>query len=388
MVRVSLFSACAAASFIASASALVTPPRAVSMSATAKLTPDDPRVEQRNVTVRGKNYKYLLGKPNGTQKGTILLIHGFPDLSFGWRNQIPALQEAGYQVIAPDMLGYGGTDAPDAIEPYGLKTMSDDIAAILDKDFPKEQQVVIGGHDWGGFFVWRFSEHHPDKVSGVFSVCTPYVPPAAQYVDLEHYVQKIPNFRYQLQFAGDEVVSQTAKGGRPVVRQVLNAFYGGKPKPGSDGQIFTVKDGVPFGHIANLERTDNISDEELDFYTDQMMRHGLRGPTNWYRTRKINFDDDRVLFARPQGFKIPTPAMYIGASRDPALPESMSKGMEKYFATPLKRGSVNATHWALIEAPQEVNKLILDFAAQVAAPKAQAAAPKAQAAAPKVKASL
>ncbi|KLU83951.1 epoxide hydrolase 2 [Magnaporthiopsis poae ATCC 64411] len=380
MVRVSLFSAVAAASFIASASALVTPARDVAVSATAKLVPNDPRVESRNITVRGKHYKYLLGKPKGTQKGTILLIHGFPDLSFGWRNQIPALQEAGYQVIAPDMLGYGGTDAPDAIEPYGLKTMSDDIVAILDKDFPQERQVVIGGHDWGGFFVWRFSEHHPDRVSGVFSVCTPYVPPAPQYVPLERYVQAIPNFRYQLQFAGDEVVSQTAKGGRAVVRQVLNAMYGGKPKPGSDGQLFNVSSGVPFGHIANLEKSDNISDQELDFYTDEMMRHGFRGPTNWYRTRKVNFDDDRVLFARGKDFKIPTPAMYIGASRDPALPEAMSNGMEKYFATPLKRGSVNATHWALIEAPQDVNKLILEFAAQVgSAPKAPAAAPKAKA---------
>ncbi|KAL8295026.1 hypothetical protein RB601_001275 [Gaeumannomyces tritici] len=339
------------------------------MSAPAKLTPNDPRVEHRNVMVRGKNYHYLLAKPEGPHKATVLLCHGFPDLSFGWRNQIPALQAAGYQVVAPDMLGYGGTDAPDAVEAYGSKGMSDDLAALLDADFPTEPRVVIGGHDWGGMLVWRFAEHHPDRVLGVFSVCTPYVPPQGEFYDLSQVTQVLPNFRYQLQFAGDEVVKRTAEGGKPAVRQFLNCLWGGRPKEGSDGKPFSVDTGVPFGHIADLETSRLLSDEELDFYADQYSRNGLRGPTNWYRSRRVNFDEDRGLYARGKDFKIQTPALFISATRDAALPEAMSAGMDAHFAN-LSRGRVDASHWALTEASAEVNRQIEEFVDRVTRPKA------------------
>ncbi|KAL8387955.1 hypothetical protein RB595_009552 [Gaeumannomyces hyphopodioides] len=319
------------------------------MSAPAKLTPNDPRVEHRNVTVRGKNYHYLLAKPEGPHKATVLLCHGFPDLSFGWRHQIPALQAAGYQVVAPDMLGYGGTDAPDAVEAYGMKTMSDDMAALLDADFPGEPRVVIGGHDWGGMFVWRFAEHYPERLLGVFSA--------------------LPNFKYQLQFAGDEVVRRTAEGGRPVVRQMLNCMWGGKPRAGSGATPFSVETGVPFDHIADLDTTRLLSEEELDFYADQYSRNGLRGPTNWYRSRKVNFDEDRELYARGKDHKIQTPALFILATRDAALPEAMSAGMEAHFEN-LTRGRVEASHWALTETPAEVNKQIEEFVERVTRPKA------------------
>lgn len=79
-----------------------------------KLVPNDPRVTHHNVTLNGHKWHYLLGTPpSGTPAGTILLVHGHPDLAFGWRYQVPHLLSLNLRVIVPDMLGYGDTDAPD-----------------------------------------------------------------------------------------------------------------------------------------------------------------------------------------------------------------------------------------------------------------------------------
>ncbi|KAJ3453933.1 hypothetical protein MRS44_018565 [Fusarium solani] len=78
-----------------------------------KLEANDPRVTPDTASIRGKTYHYLRADPETEPLATIFLIHGFPDLGFGWRYQIPHFASLGYQVVAPDMLGFGDTDAPD-----------------------------------------------------------------------------------------------------------------------------------------------------------------------------------------------------------------------------------------------------------------------------------
>lgn len=80
------------------------------------LTINDSRVELRNATLNGVNYNFLFAEPASVAVvGTIFLIHGWPDLSLGWRNQIGFLLSKGLRVVAPDMIGYGGTDAPEDV---------------------------------------------------------------------------------------------------------------------------------------------------------------------------------------------------------------------------------------------------------------------------------
>lgn len=75
---------------------------------------DDPGFKYQTATLNGVTYNYILAEPaSGNVVGTIFLIHGWPDLSLGWRNQIPFLLSKGLRVVAPDMMGYGGTDAPE-----------------------------------------------------------------------------------------------------------------------------------------------------------------------------------------------------------------------------------------------------------------------------------
>lgn len=78
------------------------------------VTLNDPRVKYQTATLNGVEYNYILAEPaSGNVVDTIFLIHGWPDMSLGWRNQIPYLLSKGLRVVAPDMMGYGGTDAPE-----------------------------------------------------------------------------------------------------------------------------------------------------------------------------------------------------------------------------------------------------------------------------------
>jgi soluble epoxide hydrolase / lipid-phosphate phosphatase len=130
---------------------------------------DDPRVERLSAQIRGKTYSYLLGKPQGPPKAHVVLVHGFPDLSWGWRHQVPYLMAKGLSVLVPDMLGYGGTDAPEELEPYSFKSVSADIAALVAHAWGPETKIILGGHDWGGAVIWRFAMWHPELLLGVFS---------------------------------------------------------------------------------------------------------------------------------------------------------------------------------------------------------------------------
>ncbi|WP_264001682.1 alpha/beta fold hydrolase, partial [Mycolicibacterium gadium] len=79
----------------------------------------------------------------------VVLAHGFPELAYSWRHQIPVLAAAGYHVLAPDQRGYGGSSAPEAIEAYDIHRLTGDLVALLDSEVGGgAAQAVFIGHDW------------------------------------------------------------------------------------------------------------------------------------------------------------------------------------------------------------------------------------------------
>lgn len=322
---------------------------------TSKLKPNDPRVKSGFETIRGKKYHYVVGEPEGPKRGTMFLIHGFPDIGFGWRYQVPYFMSLGYQVVVPDNLGYSSTDAPTDVHEYTMKSIATDIKELATKFVGEQGQIVLGGHDWGGMVVWRTAERFPELVKLVFSVCTPYPKPQKKYTPLEDYIKAgiLTNFTYQLQFSGPDVEANIQ--GQEKIRQFLNGVYGGR---GPNGEVaMRAEEGILFENLECLGATPLLSKEELDFYVDEYMKQAapqLRGPLNWYRTRKLNYEADVELASRG---KMPMPALFIAASKDIALPPAMSMGMEDHFED-LTRGEVEASHWALWEAADEVNRTV------------------------------
>ena len=109
----------------------------------------------------------------------IVLCHGFPEIAYSWRHQLPALAGAGFRAIAPDQRGYGSTGGPkgpDSIPLYDMKHLTDDLVGLLDA--LEIDKAIFVGHDWGGFVVWQMGLRHPDRVAGVIGVNTPFLPRA------------------------------------------------------------------------------------------------------------------------------------------------------------------------------------------------------------------
>lgn len=326
-----------------------------------KLTPNDSRVTHHTAELpTGNTYHYLLANPaSSTPKGTILLVHGFPDLSFGWRYQIPFLLGKGYRVVAPDMIGYGRTSSPKEVGPYSYKSVCADLAALV-KIISPEAPIILGGHDWGGAVVWRFALHYPELLKGVFSVCTPYSPPRGEYAPKEVVINTIlPSFRYQLQFEATELENKIKEKGTEGIRKFLSILYGARGKDGKG--LFTTANGVPIEALeGEVSQSRLLSKEELDFYVQEYERNGMHGPMNWYRTWDVNHAEEAEGLVKEEKFSIKVPSMLVAASRDVALPPAMSAGMGKWFDN-LTRKEVDASHWALWEKSVEVNEAIGEF---------------------------
>ena len=100
----------------------------------------------------------------------VLLLHGFPEFWWGWRNQLPALADAGFRVVAVDMRGYGCSGCPQDVASYQLGTLVADVMKLADA--LGWQRFNLVGHDWGGIVAWAVAAHHPLRRQASGSECT------------------------------------------------------------------------------------------------------------------------------------------------------------------------------------------------------------------------
>ena len=127
----------------------------------------------------------------------VVLAHGFPELAYSWRHQIPALAEAGFHVLAPDQRGYGGSTRPEAVEDYDIHALTGDLVGLL--DHVGAQQAVFVGHDWGAMVVWHTALLHPDRVRAAAGLSVPPIP-RARTRPTERWRQKFGDDFYMLRF--------------------------------------------------------------------------------------------------------------------------------------------------------------------------------------------
>ncbi|KAL8399486.1 hypothetical protein RB594_000024 [Gaeumannomyces avenae] len=329
------------------------------------LAPEDARLTRHTVQVSGKTYHYLESLPVAP-RGTILLLHGWPDTAWTWRHQIPALiaPPLSLRVIAPDMLGYGGTSAPDDAQEYSLKEMASHmrelVRHVLADDADK--RVLLMGHDWGAALAWRMAAlWTPDLLRGVVCLNVPYLPPdLGAFVDLDAYVAAIPSLRYMQQLAGDEAVSiiDDPADSHANLCGFLNGIYDGRGPNGEES--FTVSDGVQKPETLRIIGPAKLMSKDwMDVYVRQFAARSFRGPTNWYRTRRVNYEDEKGVEKVPP---IQLPSMVVMASGDEALPPALADGMESWFAEGmLRKEIVDGGHWAHWENVETVNGLLVEF---------------------------
>lgn len=135
--------------------------------------------------------------------------------------------------------------------------------------------LCLADDNRGGAIAYRVALWHPQLVTHLFSVCTPFSPPSKQYKPLEFYVEKgiLPNFAYQLRLADGQVEGLKS---RDEIRQLLNGVYGGR---GPNGEAaFDAQNGVYLDRLAHLSKNRLVEDEMLDYYADQYVKNGMHGP--------------------------------------------------------------------------------------------------------------
>ena len=214
---------------------------------------------QRFVAVNGVRLQVTEAGQSGSP--VVLLAHGFPELAYSWRHQIPVLAAAGYHVLAPDQRGYGGSSCPDAITDYDIHALTADLVGLLD-DVGAARAVWIG-HDWGAAVVWNAAQLHPDRVAAVAGLSVPPVP-RPQVAPTEAFRRFGEDF-YMLRFQEPGVAD--AELGADPAGDHARAVRPARP---------TAAEPLP----------DWISDDELDHYAAEFGRTGFTGGLNWYR----NFD--------------------------------------------------------------------------------------------------
>jgi len=265
-------------------------------------------------------------------------------LWYGWRYQISELASR-FRVIAPDLRGFGRTDAPTNAKAYSFKTVCTDLVQLLDE--LNISRAVFIGHDWGGALVWRMCMHYPNRVIAVGSVCTPYTPRADQFIPLSEIVKKLPNFRYQVYFNdGDKAEKEFDSN----PSKLFLCVYRGTKRT----DRVAILDGTTFLPEVAPQRSEMISQKELDYYVQQYTRSGFRGGLNWYRTHRTNWEEETGISK-----VIHHPALMVTVGKDPILKPSMAANMEK-FVPNLKRAHIeDANHWVQVDKANELNEILL-----------------------------
>jgi epoxide hydrolase A/B len=295
----------------------------------------------------------------------VLFCHGWPESWYSWRHQLTGVSAAGFRCVAPDMRGYGGTQAPEPIDQYTLYHLVGDMAELVKA--LGETQAVIVGHDWGAPVAWHAALWRPDLFPAVCAMSVPYAPPG--YVDVLSALEKLGINDFYLQYFQKPGVPEAEL--QEDIKGALRRIYF------TAGGEFDEK-GKGFARLGGGGLLDNtvdpptlppwLSAADLDYYAQEFSRTGFRGGLNWYRNLRRNWE----LGGPWRGQPIRQPSLFIAGSRDGVLrfPAAQAQ-LDAYPKTlPGLRGSHildGAGHWVQQERPGEVNALLIAFLKGLAA---------------------
>ncbi len=248
----------------------------------------------------------------------VLLLHGFPDSSHLWRHQMPALAQAGFRAIAPDLRGFGESDKPAETRAYGLRTIVQDLVGLLDVlQIPRTRLVA---HDFGAAAGWLFASLQPQRVERyvALSVGSPASFAAAGFAQRE-------KSWYMLFFQFRDIAEQI------IARddwKFLREFARHHP--------------------------------ETEKWIRELSRPGaLTAALNWYRA---NSGPERMFGAPPELPRVQAPTMGVWSTGDPYLTEAQMVGSAAFVAAPWRYERIEgAGHWLQLDAPQQLNRLLLEF---------------------------
>lgn len=244
----------------------------------------------------------------------VLLLHGFPDTHHIWRHQIPALAAAGMRVIAPDLRGYGQTDAPSSTGAYALESLCADVLALMESLGIGKAAIV--GHDWGGLIGWQLCMNVPQRIERFVAMSTGH-PSAIAHAGMAQQMR----FWYVLGFLMPVVAEHAIK---------ANDWF----------------------FLRQLTR----SKEQLALWRAALEPEGrLTAALNYYRA-------NLKLGSQRRWRPVEVPVMGIWSDRDPALGEKQMLDSAAQCRAGWRYERLDgAGHWMQLSATERLNALLLDF---------------------------
>ncbi|KAF8914248.1 Alpha/Beta hydrolase protein [Gymnopilus junonius] len=290
----------------------------------------------------GRTYHFVDQQPDGydpKRHPTLLLVHGFPDLWYGWRYQIGPWVRRGCRVVAPDMLGYGASSKPVDPAEYSTKRLCADLAALLDVLGIKK--AVLIGHDWGAFAVGRFALWYPDRLLALIMMSVPYTPPSRVFIPITEVARLAPNLGYQVYFANPKSGLEILANLRKFLRIIFSV---------SDSDL----------DFASLEENPCLlNDKEFEYYHSEH-QNGMFGPLNYYRTSKFRHEEEQD-FGLGSNLRPDLPFLFMWGTKDPTGTPAVIAKSKKFIVRYQDIALEGRGHWLMIEAKDEVTELIANW---------------------------
>jgi pimeloyl-ACP methyl ester carboxylesterase len=283
----------------------------------------------------------------------VVFLHGFPELAFSWRHQLPALADAGFRAIAPDQRGYGRTTVPPNISDYRVSELIADVHGLLDA--LNLESATFVGHDWGALLLWQMATLAPGRIDKLIILNIPHFPrspvePIGMIRELlgdDHYIVK------------DEADRIFNSDPRHFIKrmmrrnQITREEFDRLPP---ERQVISLLRSVRNAHVSGEAL---LTEAELDYYATAFTRSGFSGPINWYRNWTHNWEQ---LDGVDQQIDIPT--LFIGGRDDIVIGLHHIEGMKPLVSDLSVHVLGDCGHWTQQEKPKEVNRLILDWLVQ------------------------
>lgn len=290
----------------------------------------------------------------------VLCVHGWPELSHSWRHQLDYFGTRGWRIAAMDVRGYGGSDKPEPVEAYRMKTINADVAAVIDA---MGGEVVLIGHDWGAPIVYTTALRYPHKVRAVAGLSVPFQPQAdVSFLGLMRQIYK-DRFFYQLYFQKEGVAEAELEGDPDAHAKIMLALS----SVGSGfAEAAAAEDPNRTTLLAGLKVPDPlpawVTPEDLATYKNAFAEGGWRGPINRYRAQDMDFEERADVL----GKHIEQPACFIAGERDLVRRFRPGADLYDYAAVGCRdfRGKTiipGAGHWVQQEKPGETNAALEMF---------------------------
>jgi epoxide hydrolase 4 len=291
--------------------------------------PADSGIAIRFVETNGLTFEVAeAGAKEGGGDHLALMLHGFPELHYSWRHQIPLLVEKGYRVWVPNLRGYGATDRPSEVRDYALDHLTQDVADLIDAS--GASKVTLFAHDWGAIIAWMFAILKKRPLERLVIMNVPH--PMVMRRELKKWRQFSKSwyiYFFQLPWLPEKLLSR------------------GKAKQEGVGNL-----------IARTScNTERFGPEVCSIYNAAGHREGApRAMVNYYRAVIRHRDSVDIGDAR-----VDVPTLMVWGEEDVALNIHCTEGTEEWVPNLTLKRLPGVSHWVQQDAPDMVNAILEEW---------------------------